>query len=217
VVERSPAERRGRSRRSPAGPERRRDPARTRELILDAALVEFGDHGYAGARTGAIASRAGVNQQLISYYFGGKAGLYEAVRQRWPATGEPLRDAALSLAEVVTGFVRAGAAQRSWGRMLVWAELTGDGGGEDRSEQERTDDAYFAAMVEDLRRRQADGEIAADLDPAYVLLVLFSAALAPHLLPGVAERMTGLGPGSAEFVERYGEQLGRIIARMGDR
>jgi hypothetical protein len=39
-------------------------------------------------------------------------------------------------------------------------------------------DAYFTEMVEELRRRQRAGELAEDLDPAYVLLMLFAAALA---------------------------------------
>ena len=116
---------RSRPRRSPAAAERKRDAERTRERILDAALVEFGEHGFAGARTGAIADRAGVNQQLIAYYFDGKEGLYRAVRGRWPATAAPLRNPRLPLAEVVTNFVRAGAEQRAWARMLVWGELTG--------------------------------------------------------------------------------------------
>ena len=32
--------------------------------------------GLAGARVNDIADRAGVNKQLISYYFGGKEGLF---------------------------------------------------------------------------------------------------------------------------------------------
>lgn len=47
-------------------------------LILDAACVEFAEHGYAGARVARIAARANVNKQLIFYYFGSKAGLYAA-------------------------------------------------------------------------------------------------------------------------------------------
>jgi TetR/AcrR family transcriptional regulator len=35
-------------------------------VATEAAVTEFGEHGYAGARISAIASRAGVNQQLIS-------------------------------------------------------------------------------------------------------------------------------------------------------
>ncbi|WP_198287030.1 TetR family transcriptional regulator [Frankia sp. QA3] len=57
---------RSKPRRSPKPQERQRDPDRTRRLLLDAA-AEFAAHGYAGARISAIAARAGVNQQLISY------------------------------------------------------------------------------------------------------------------------------------------------------
>lgn len=47
--------------------------------LLDAALAEFAAHGQAGARTERIARRAGVNKQLIHYYYRTKAGLYGAV------------------------------------------------------------------------------------------------------------------------------------------
>jgi TetR/AcrR family transcriptional regulator len=53
-------------------------PEQTRQEILSAALREFAREGLAGARTDAIARAAGVNKALISYYFGGKAGLYSA-------------------------------------------------------------------------------------------------------------------------------------------
>ncbi|MGI5127594.1 TetR/AcrR family transcriptional regulator [Pseudonocardia sp. CA-107938] len=187
----------------------RRDPERTREQILDAALHEFGEHGYAGARTAAIAARAGVNQQLISYHFGGKAGLHQAVIDRWPATGAPLRDG--DLAEVVANFVRAGAAEPAWGRMLVWSELTGELDAESR---DTVDNGYLGAMVDDLRARQERGELAADLDPAYVQLMLFAATVAPYVLSRTARGMTGLDPASPEFVERYAETLGRVVARL---
>jgi AcrR family transcriptional regulator len=55
-----------------------REPG-ARERILSAGLVEMAEHGEAGARTARIAARAGVNKQLIHYYFRTKAGLYRAV------------------------------------------------------------------------------------------------------------------------------------------
>jgi AcrR family transcriptional regulator len=58
--------------RSPSAPDR----------LVAAALVEFARHRRAGARTGRIAGRAGVNKQLIHYYFGTKDGLYAAVLTR---------------------------------------------------------------------------------------------------------------------------------------
>src|SRR4051794_23576649 len=106
----------GTPRRSPSGERRKRDPERTRERILDAAFIEFSEHGFAGARTGAIAARAGVNQQLISYYFDGKDGLYRALQRKWESSSGAARPD-LPLADIVHGFLMAGDAQRSWARL----------------------------------------------------------------------------------------------------
>jgi AcrR family transcriptional regulator len=78
--------------RSPRPQERQRDAGRTRQLIVDAAVNEFAAYGFAGARIGASARRAGVNPQLSSYYFDGKEGLYRAIPERWLArTSEPIK------------------------------------------------------------------------------------------------------------------------------
>ena len=53
----------------------------TRSLIRKAAAREFTEHGFAGARVAHIAKVAGVNKQLIFYYFGSKSGLFEAIVQ----------------------------------------------------------------------------------------------------------------------------------------
>lgn len=50
----------------------------TRTALIQAAIEIFGRDGYAAATTKAIAQRAEANQALISYYFGGKEGLYAA-------------------------------------------------------------------------------------------------------------------------------------------
>ena len=47
--------------------------------LLEAGARLFARHGYSGTRTQAVAHEAGVNKAMISYHFGGKAGLYEAV------------------------------------------------------------------------------------------------------------------------------------------
>src|SRR5260370_1235895 len=56
-----------------------RDLNRTREQIMAAAQKEFAEHGFAGARTDAIARRARVNERMIFYCFESKEGLYRAV------------------------------------------------------------------------------------------------------------------------------------------
>ncbi len=54
------------------------DPNVARQAILAAARGEFAARGLKGARVQAIAERAGVNKQLLYYYFGSKDDLYRA-------------------------------------------------------------------------------------------------------------------------------------------
>ena len=110
-------------RRSPRGSERKRDPERTRERILEAALIEFGEHGFAGARISAIASRAGVNEQLISYYFDSKERLYRTLQDRWRLTSADASRLELPIADVVAAFLRLNVEQRSYARLLAWDGL----------------------------------------------------------------------------------------------
>ncbi len=52
------------------------DSNTARSAILAAARAEFSAKGLAGARVNEIVARAGVNKQLIYYYFGSKEDLY---------------------------------------------------------------------------------------------------------------------------------------------
>lgn len=61
---------------------RTRNAIETKRRILDAAEAEFAAKGFDGARLGAIARVAGVQQALIHHYFEDKAGLYRAVVDR---------------------------------------------------------------------------------------------------------------------------------------
>lgn len=47
--------------------------------IVTAAREEFAKRGFAGARIEQIARRAGVNKQLLFYYYHSKRGLFQAV------------------------------------------------------------------------------------------------------------------------------------------
>ncbi|MBX3194412.1 MAG: TetR/AcrR family transcriptional regulator [Microbacteriaceae bacterium] len=53
-----------------------------RELILAAASGVFGERGYVGTTTDAVAKAAGVSQPYVVRMFGTKSALFEAVLQR---------------------------------------------------------------------------------------------------------------------------------------
>lgn len=53
-----------------------------RELVLAAAAAVFGERGYQGATTDAVAKTAGVSQPYVVRMFGTKAALFQAVLER---------------------------------------------------------------------------------------------------------------------------------------
>ncbi len=57
---------------------RTRAPEQTRRAILDAAIAEFSEKGFAGGRVDDIAARTATTKRMIYYYFGSKEQLYAA-------------------------------------------------------------------------------------------------------------------------------------------
>ncbi|MGH0033061.1 MAG: TetR/AcrR family transcriptional regulator [Myxococcota bacterium] len=99
----------------------------TRERLLDVALEAFSELGYDGASTRTIATRAGVNQGMIPYYFGTKEALWrEAVDRAFAELrGEidPVIDADVPndrerLARMIRALVRYVARRPAFARLM---------------------------------------------------------------------------------------------------
>jgi AcrR family transcriptional regulator len=76
----------------------RKTAAERREAILDVALTEFGDRGFEGASTDAIARAAGISQPYLFRLFGTKKALFIAsVEQCFGETFTRFDDAAKGL------------------------------------------------------------------------------------------------------------------------
>ena len=58
------------------------DTEATKARLLDAAVSEFSERGFSGARVDDIAKRSGCNKERIYFYFGNKAKLFEAALTR---------------------------------------------------------------------------------------------------------------------------------------
>jgi TetR/AcrR family transcriptional regulator len=200
------------ARRAPAAHERQRDPERTKARIMDAAIEEFSAKGFAGARVSEIAARAGVNQQLIAYYFDSKEGLYREMGRRWRAYEAQEFPGDAGFAELVKRYVRASADPHLGGRLLAWEGLTG--AGEDDEEAEERD-AQLRREVEQIRERQRSGELDDRLDPAALLLIGMSAANALAVYPQLARAVFGADATSPEVVDHYADQLALLINRLG--
>ncbi|HTH49325.1 MAG TPA: TetR/AcrR family transcriptional regulator [Candidatus Limnocylindria bacterium] len=185
------------SRAKPAPKAVTRDPQRTRELILVAALKEFSRNGFAGARVDAMARRARVNKRMLYHYFGSKAGLFQAVlrrrmteRNRWLAA--PPSDPA----ELLPFWFERVWGNPDWIRLLEWEALE-VGGRPVVAEAERKEG--FRLVAELIRRGQLREQLPADLDTAQLQLSMMALTTFPVAFPQLTRMVTGLTVDSPEF------------------
>lgn len=198
---------RSRPRRAPRADERQRDAERSRALLLDAALEEFARHGLAGARVQDIATRAGVNKQLISYYFGGKDGLYRELQREWAEREALFTEENTPLEEVAVQYLERGLADPRPARLAIWRGLAGD-------DQHTPEEASaIDTDLDRLRRAGERGEFSPDLDTGFLRLAVMGMVMAPIVMPHTAREASGLDPRSPEFRERYSEQI-RLLLRQ---
>jgi TetR/AcrR family transcriptional regulator len=162
----------------------------SRESIIRAARAEFASQGFAGARVDRIARAAGLNKQLIYYYFGSKRGLHTAATDTAPleeaaAAADPTT-ANEGTRRIVDRLLRASASHPEIVSLLVDRGAGAPGAGAGR--------AWIARAQQDaaavLSRGQGLGHFRDDLDPqaaarAAVVLCLGYLALAPHLDGGL--------------------------------
>jgi len=171
------------------------------QRVLTAAGEEFARRGFEGARVEQIARRAGVNKQLVFYYYHSKRGLFQA------AVAEAARELERALADIaipggrpLERIRRALEAQFDYmARRPELVALLSQGG--------RAEGASFAPAIKRvvvlLAEGQGRGEVRDDLDPhvaaaqALVLMVGYLrhegviAASAPSLIadePALRER-----------------------------
>lgn len=144
----------------------------SRALILSAAREEFGQRGYAGGRVDRISRRAGVNKQLIFYYFGSKAGLFdEVVKSASVGLSQVVGAADQSvgpleqLRSVLESAFRALGANRDLLRAAFMAAETANGSGAFIGEELARLDEQIRSLVSEA---QGLGYVRDDVDPAAV-------------------------------------------------
>jgi len=174
-----------------------RDPERTRGRILASALQEFAAKGFAGARVARIARRARVNKRMLYHYFGNKDGLFREIlgrklgeRMAW-ATAAPDDPA-----EWLAYWLDIACRDTDWVRLMQWEALEAGTGAVSR-EVER--DRASRWGIDEMRRRQAQGLIAQDLDPAQTLLSMVALTTFPVAFPQITRLLTGLEATDPEF------------------
>jgi TetR/AcrR family transcriptional regulator len=190
-----------------------RDLNRTRERIIAAAQKEFAANGFAGARTDAIARRAGINERMIFYCFNSKEGLYRAVlAQKLSARARIIESTPDEdfTSNLVNGFAATCASIDAL-RMWQWEAL------DKRNRKLVAEDerrAYFQAEVARWRRAKASGALPPDADEVMLLLVSAALRTFPLALPQVISLVTGMDPLDPEFRRKWTACLEWIGQRL---
>jgi AcrR family transcriptional regulator len=187
-----------------------RNPERTRERILAAALKEFATHGFAGARVDAIARHAAINKRMLYHYFGDKEDLFRAIlrrkiseRQAWAAglPGDP--------AERLPFWFKSACSDPDWIRLLEWEALQN---GQQKVIDEAERQKSITGWLKRLRQRQAGGELSAEFDPRHLALAMQSLTMYPMAFPQFTRLIMGRTAADPEFQRNYAEFLSKFAA-----
>jgi TetR/AcrR family transcriptional regulator len=198
-------------------PTARRRQARseaTRTALLDAALHEFAAHGFEGASTRAIATRAGTHQPQINYHFDSKHVLWlaavehlftqldEAMRRHTPDDVEPGVNRA-SFAAGIRALVRAVAELPELNRIMVQEATIGS----DRLATivDQYTRPRYELLAGDWRTLRDRGEVV-EIDETVFYYSLIGAASLPYVNSPQAQ-LLGLDTTTDEFVEAHANAL----------
>lgn len=193
---------------------RRRDAARSRKAILDAAERMFAEGGYEATTMADIAAASGLSVGTPAYFFGSKEELYRAVLGRaFAETASLIRsirlgsgDPATRITSAVRSYI-AFLAQRPHFVRLVVRECL-DGGRFLTGLAE-----HLAALTETLgglATENARGTFRSDIDLRHLLLSAISLCWFPLIaVPLTAD--LGLAPATEEFVRSRQQQVAKLL------
>jgi hypothetical protein len=114
-----------------------------------------------------------------------------------------------SFADTIGAYLHAFAARSELLRMFAWEGLTRQSG-----PRPRDTEPGEAPEVADIRRRQAAGEIADDIDPAFLLIFLTGTAMGVATIPRHIEQICGIPVDSEELVSMCERQVRVILAHL---
>jgi len=178
-----------------------RNPERTRERILSAALKEFAANGFAGARVDTIARRAAINKRMLYHYFGNKEQLFREVLHRKikerQASAEGLSNDPV---ESLPFWFKLSCQDANWVRLLEWEALQG---GDKRVIDEKNRRALVTQALNRIRRQQARGYLSAEFEPGHLLLAMRSLTTFPMAFPQLTRLFTNRSVTDSHFQKQH--------------
>ena len=185
----------------------RRVDGALRSAIFDAAMTEFAEKGFAGARVERIASAAGANRAMLYYYYGSKNRLFSQVLAAacarclpgaGPLPGDPI--------EWLLAWCQRGDRDDRLLRVVEWAII-------ERRFISGSEMAGAAQTLLALVGGPHEHSMAVRLSG----WVLVAAAVLPILWPSVTEAVVGEQPSSPRFQAEHARLLRAMVDVLGSR
>jgi AcrR family transcriptional regulator len=194
------------------------DDPNVRQRLVEAAEHLFTARGYAATSVRAIAERAGANPALVSYHFGGKLGLLEAVFEN---ALEPLAGALQALRQeggtppeaLLDLLYRMGAEHPNLLPLLLREALL-PGGAVHETFIERFAPRLGGLFPELLAREREAGALSAEVDPQALSMLILAMGIFPHVAAPVARRVLGIdmdGDGRTRMIHQTRQLLERGV------
>jgi TetR/AcrR family transcriptional regulator len=182
----------------------------TREKVIEAAALEFAEHGFKAASTRAVAGAAGIQHTLITYHFGDKEGLWRAVLsalygrfdEMYQSRLHGLRgvDASTKLRLILEEFVHFSAQNPNFHWLM--AHEASKGGRRLDWVVDKYVKAFFKSVTELIRAAQKQGRFVAG-DPYHLMYIVIGAVTHVFMLAAEVKKISGAVPTSPAYVEEH--------------
>jgi AcrR family transcriptional regulator len=182
----------------------------TREKVIEAAALEFAEHGFKAASTRAVAAAAGIQHTLITYHFGDKDGLWRAVLgalykrfdEMYQSRLHGLRgvDAPTKLRLILEEFVNFSAENPNFHWLM--AHEASKGGKRLDWLIEKHVKGFFTSVTELIRASQAEGRFIPG-DPYHLMYVIIGAVTHVFMLAAEVKKISGKSPTSPAYVQEH--------------
>ena len=184
----------------------------TKQKILAAALEEFSERGFPGARLENIAKLSGCNKALIYRHFKNKDGLFKAtLRNKFNRRNDVRRKVPKDLAEALVYWFEETNADPHFMRIINHEALNYQG--DDPVDHELREE-HYRIQVQTIKDMQQSGMVSDSMDPQYLFLALTSLIAFPSAFPQIVKLMTGFETSSDEFIERWNDFLQDLAAQL---
>lgn len=195
-------------------------PAKSgRDVILEAAIAEFAEHGYRGASTAGIARRAQVTQPLVHHHFGSKEGLWNEVLK--VAFLRIVQDLVIDLTKIDTAdprerirqeirsALRVGLRHPDLIRITVHARFNVAMVAESK-DVEAADHQIRSLFLSYYEHNLASG-LTREFEPAFLYCLILGACILPVMQGPAIENLFGINMGDEKVLSRYAEAAALIL------